>query len=460
MLNRLRRQLTGLYFLAALALLLIIGGGTYSLLHYYFQSTTDLALQHRMAHEFRLLGAPLPAELAAADSAWYVGRPPNPRSLPTPVANSTEGDGFGAGFPLHDNFDAEATFNGELAAIYTLTLNTDGVQLVVPGASNAPLPDPDGQAAAAAWASGYDWRTVRLSSGERVRLLTYRLSGVDGSVLVQMGRPLADQDRILNRLLVGLLTLGGLSAIGLSAASWFLAGRTLGPAQQAMERQQAFVSNASHELRAPLTLIRASAEVAQRTGPAGDDEWQTLIGDVLQESDHMSRLVEDLLLLSRLDSGRIELAHVPVALADLLEDVGRQVGRVAAAHGVELTRGETAGRAWGDPVRLRQVLLILLDNALQHTPSGGGIQLSASAQGRQVRIVVADTGHGIPPEHLPHVFERFYRVDSTRNGNNAGAGLGLAIAKSLVEAQHGRIWLESDIAGGTKAIITLPAAAS
>ncbi len=460
MLNRLRRQLTGLYFLAALALLLIIGGGTYSLLHYYFQSTTDLALQHRMAHEFRLLGAPLPAELAAADSAWYGGRSSSPRSLPTSVATSTEGDGFGAGFPPHDNFDTEATFNGELAAIYTLTLNTDGVQLVVPGAPDAPLPDPDGQAAAAAWANGHDWRTVRLSSGERVRLLTYRVSGVDGSVLVQMGRPLADQDRILNQLLVGLLTLGGLSAVGLSATSWFLAGRTLGPAQQAMERQQAFVSNASHELRAPLTLIRASAEVAQRTAPAGDGEWQTLIGDVLQESDHMSRLVEDLLLLSRLDSGRIELAHVPVALADLLEDVRRQVGRVAAVHGVELTTGETTGRAWGDPVRLRQVLLILLDNALQHTPSGGSIQLSASAQGKQVRIVVADTGHGIPPEHLPHVFERFYRVDSTRHGNNAGAGLGLAIAKSLVEAQHGRIWLENDIAGGTKAMITLPAAAS
>ncbi len=141
----------------------------------------------------------------------------------------------------------------------------------------------DAEAVAAAQARGSDWRTVRLKNGARVRLLTYHLDVSDGPAVLQVGRTLTDQDRLLNQLLVGLLGLGGIGAVLLGAASWWLAGRSLIPAQQAWERQQAFVANASHELRTPLTLMRASAEVAQRGLPETDDR-RALLGDVLQES--------------------------------------------------------------------------------------------------------------------------------------------------------------------------------
>ncbi|HEX9371408.1 MAG TPA: HAMP domain-containing sensor histidine kinase, partial [Roseiflexaceae bacterium] len=273
----------------------------------------------------------------------------------------------------------------------------------------------------------------------------------------QAGRTLADQDRVLRRLLLGLLGLGGLSAVALTASSWWLAGHSLRPAQLAWERQQTFVANASHELRAPLTLLRASAEVAQRGLPAGDADRRALLDDVLHETDHMSRLVEDLLLLSRLDAHQIKVERQRIALPDLLADVQRQIGRVADDRGVGLNTSGAAGTVEGDPLRIRQVLLILLDNALRHTPRGGTIRIETRHYGHAVDIAVVDTGSGIAPEHLPHIFERFYRGDSTRTNESSGSGLGLSIARALVEAQHGHIAIASQPGQGTRVTVTLPA---
>jgi signal transduction histidine kinase len=241
----------------------------------------------------------------------------------------------------------------------------------------------------------------------------------------------------------------------LGAASWWLAGRSLIPTQRAWEQQQTFVANASHELRTPVTLMRASAEVALRGLPAPDVDRRELLEDILHECDHMSRLVEDLLLLSRLDAGRLKLERSAVPLAELLADVQRQTGRLAGEKGVRLSASSPSGIAWGDPTRLRQVLLILLDNALRHTPPGGSITVEAQPQGRHIQIAVADTGTGIAREHLPHVFERFYRADTARGGDGGSSGLGLAIAKGLVEAQGGQIRLGSQPGRGTRVVVTL-----
>jgi signal transduction histidine kinase len=254
------------------------------------------------------------------------------------------------------------------------------------------------------------------------------------------------------------VALGGLSAVLLGLGSWWLAGRSLEPAQQAWERQQAFVANASHELRTPLTLMRASAEVALRGLPAEDADRQMLLKDVLQETDHMNHLVEDLLLLSRLDGGRLQLERSVIPLNDLLADVQRQVGRIADERGIQLITRPIAGSVLGDPTRLRQVLLILLDNALRHTPAAGSIELSARVQGRQTQIDVQDSGSGIAPEHLPHVFERFYRADNTPHAESTGSGLGLAIAKGLIEAQGGQISIHSRAGQGTCVSLVLPTA--
>ncbi|NTW04216.1 MAG: histidine kinase, partial [Oscillochloris sp.] len=285
-------------------------------------------------------------------------------------------------------------------------------------------------------------------------LLTYKLTRDDGPAALQLGRILTDQAHVLNKLLMVLLGLSGVSTMLLGVGSWWLAGRALVPAQQAWERQQSFIASASHELRTPLTLIRASTEVALRITPTTDTDQRELLGDVLSESDHMRRLVDDLLTLSRLDSGKLKMERAPVDLSDLLGDIQRQMSRVSESHAISIHLSHVAGIVMADADRLRQVLLILLDNAIRHTPNGGQITLSAEQRSQTVRIQVADTGSGISPEHLPHVFERFYRADSAR-GTTGNAGLGLPIAKGLIEAQQGKISIASSLDSGTTISITL-----
>ncbi|MBI3244726.1 MAG: histidine kinase [Chloroflexi bacterium] len=457
MFRGLRWRLTLLYLLVATMLVALIGGGAYQLLTYYFQSSTDLALQHVMSYEFRLLSLPLPSELAAADASWYASRE---RITPTPRQSGSEDEVGESEHISSDDFATEQAFDGQLASVFVMPLTADGELLFRTG-PQLPI-EPDAEAMKAALTQGRDWRIVRADDGSRVRLLTYRLEVEGGPAVLQLGRKLTDQDRVLSQLLFALLGLSAFSVVLLGAGSWWLAGRSLAPAQRAWERQQTFISNASHELRTPLTLMRASAEVALRELPAADEDGRALLGDVLQETDHMNRLVEDLLLLSRLDAGRLSLEHKAISMPDLLTDVERQMGRVAEERGVKLmaTFAPAAGTVLGDFTRLRQVLLILLDNALRHTPRGGEIHIESHQRGRQLQIVVADTGRGIPPEHLPRVFERFYRADSARTAGagDGGAGLGLSIAQALVQAHHGQISIESRPGKGTRVNLLLPLA--
>jgi signal transduction histidine kinase len=247
-----------------------------------------------------------------------------------------------------------------------------------------PLPTPHAEAVARAQVQGIDWRTVPAADGSSVRLLTYALPGEAGAPVLQLGRPLADQERVLGRLLAGLLGLGLVSALLLGAGGWWVSGRSLAPAEAAWRQQQAFVSNASHELRTPLTLIRASAEVLARDlPPAG--EPRALIDDIVTETDHMGQLVSDLLLLSRLDSRQVQLAREPVPLAALAADLDRQFGRLADARQVTFRSEASAGAALADPVRLRQVLLALLDVEAQH----GHIHLASPVgEGTQVTVLL------------------------------------------------------------------------
>lgn len=443
MFRPLRLRLTLLYLLVALLLVAVTGGSTYVLLRSYFASTTDLALRYQMAQEFRRLGAPLPPELAAADSAWR-------GQSSASQANSDD---------HHDDKDDDDahptdTYDPELLAIFVVSLSPTGA--VLPGGPAIPVGAPDAQAIAATQAHGSDVRTVQLS-GEPMRLLTYRLPAGSATGLLQLGRPLGDQDRVLRRVLMGLFVLSGAGMLALGAGSWWLAGRSLRPLQRSWTQQREFVANAGHELRAPLTLLRASAEVALRRAPAGETEQRELLGEVLDECDHMGRLVDDLLLLSRLDAGYLPLEQTAVPLDSLVHEAARQVARVAEARGVQVSaRGE--GMALGDSLRLRQVLLILLDNALRHTPRGGKVALTAQASGRHAELVVADTGAGIAPEHLPHIFDRFYRANHHRETADQGSGLGLAIARALVTAQGGTIRLTSRLEHGTRVTIVLPGA--
>ncbi|PDW02007.1 sensor histidine kinase [Candidatus Viridilinea mediisalina] len=448
MFRGLRWQFTLIYTLAALAVVVLVGAGSYLIVARYFAGVTDLALQHKMAHEFHALAAPLPPSLLHADRDWSLVRQDAGLLPPTRSEPST----------AHRNGNtpsSNSTDIAELAAIIVLPLDTKGRILFHPN-TTAPLLTPHQGALAVALQQGYDLRTIMTDDGQRVRLLTYRLTRSDGPAALQLARELGDQERILNQLTAGLLMLAFLSMALVGTTSWWLAERALRPAEKAWERQQRFIASASHELRTPLTLIRASSEVALRSLDQQQHDQRELLGDIVAESDHMRRLVDDLLILSRLDSGQLSLIVEAVELSVLLQDLQRQTAHLATERGIQVQLDAVTGYVQADAARLRQVLLILLDNALRHTPPRGTICLAAIAEGRNLRISVSDTGNGIAPEHLPHLFERFYRVDPARGREGGNAGLGLAIAKSLITAMGGQIGLTSTSQQGTTAWVVLP----
>lgn len=520
MFRGLHLRLTLLYACATLALLAGMGGGGYLVLTRYFEQITDFALAHKMAHEFHRLAAPLPPSLLSADRDWSIIRaqaePLRPAAEQATLSRSEALQVAQAAYPqrqiariwLHDDagtpsyivqftdgtsahVDAtngrlfvpaahaasdeqisatpispptlnpladlgSAAYDAELAAIFVLPLDQQGNLLFDPNPAAAPIL-PDQAALAAALRTGYDLRTIQGTTGEQVRLLTYRLTRDDGPAALQLGRVLTDQAEVLAQLGFGLSMIGALSVIVVGLSSWWIAGRALQPAQQAWERQQQFVASASHELRTPLTLIRASSEVALRSLPPDATDQRELLTDVLSEADHMRHLVDDLLTLSRLDAGKLSLERELLAVNELFSMIERQMGRIASEQQVQLQVTSTADTVYADAERLRQVLLILLDNALRYTPPGGVISLAAYPHGQQVRISVQDTGSGIAPEHLAHLFERFYRADTARGGGTGNTGLGLAIAQALVQAHGGQIQITSTLGAGTCVTLDLPA---
>lgn len=226
--------------------------------------------------------------------------------------------------------------------------------------------------------------------------------------------------------------------------------------ETALQAQRRFVADASHELRTPLTTIRGNLGLLGRNPPISDEDRRAALADMIDEADRMSRLIDNLLTLARADAGRV-LRAVPVPLGALIDDSCRQARMLAPRRALACS-GPAARdlAALGDPDALRQILLILLDNAIKHTPASAEIRLTGAARDGRVSIVVCDTGPGIAPDVLPHLFERFYRADSARSGD--GAGLGLAIARALVEGQGGTIGVDSTPGQGSTFTVTLPQA--
>jgi len=453
MLRNLRWKLTLLYLVSALGLVILLGAGSYAMLRYYFQQSTDLALEYKMATEFRLLGLSLPQNLAKSEQIWLENNPhlastPTAAALSTPVTPSPTLSGQG------ESSDGEGEVEGELSPIFVVPPGSSGKN--TPNPQNAPVTKIfDAAASSAATKNGADLRTIILTNGVRVRLLTYP-TGISSPAVLQVGRELGDQDGVLNQYLTGLLLLGLIASLMLALVSWWLAGRSLSPAQKAWDQQQSFVSNASHELRTPLTLMRATADFGLRARPP--QEQQEILRDIVDEADYMNRLVDDLLLLSRLDAHRLQLQREIIPIADLLAETIRQMEKLAQEKGISLALDAARGNILGDRARVRQVLLILLDNALRFTAPGGAIRLGAQPSGKFIEITVADNGSGIAPEHLRHLFERFYQVRTNATNDSRSNGLGLSIAKALIDAQKGTMRIESAAGEGTRVHLFLPAA--
>jgi signal transduction histidine kinase len=215
------------------------------------------------------------------------------------------------------------------------------------------------------------------------------------------------------------------------------------------------VANVSHELKTPISALRAHLENLLDGVERSDRETLAVM---LAQSERLSRLVDELLDLSRLESGEVPLSVEPVLLRPLVEQVIAEVAIARPAHPVEVANDVPPALApvRADGERLHQVLFNLLDNAVRFTPPGERVGVTAAADGGRVEVSVADTGPGIPEAELSRVFERFYRLDHARNRSDGGTGIGLTIARSLVEAHAGAIWAERGPEGGSVFRFSLP----
>lgn len=226
------------------------------------------------------------------------------------------------------------------------------------------------------------------------------------------------------------------------------------------DARREFVANVSHELRTPLTNIRSYTEtLLDAAGDIPIDTEKQFLGVISSESERMARIVTDLLTLSKLDYGRMELRMTRFSLSDLLQKVANAMRLTVQDNGHEMIvdAPDTLPSIVGDRERIEQVVVNILSNAVKYTPSGGHIRLSAFVPAEnRVRITVEDDGVGIPAADVPRLFERFYRVDKARSRAAGGTGLGLAIAKEIVEQHEGKIALASEYGKGTTVTITLP----
>jgi heavy metal sensor kinase len=232
---------------------------------------------------------------------------------------------------------------------------------------------------------------------------------------------------------------------------------TLSRLQDAFERLRRFTADASHELRTPLTAMRSVGEVAlQNTLDAV--AYRDVIGSMLEEVDRLTRLVESLLILTRADSGKVQLAPEALDLGGLVGHVVDQLRVLADEKQQELTlRAPIRVHAMGDAALIRHALMNLIHNAIKYTPNGGVITVAVNATGGRAVIEVRDMGPGIPAAHRDRIFDRFYRIDASRSREEGGVGLGLAIARWAVEANGGQIELASEGKDGSLFRVILPA---
>lgn len=428
---------------------------------------TQLRNQAQAEAVSRLAAAPQPTATQAGDAAGpTIAQNPSaieavaPQApLPVPRSQTIEtrvnlpgasNDAAGLGTQYAENYPN----------VFIILLDQSGRNVLSQPRTVPPGTWPDLASLTAAQRGRPDLRTVtKLGRSYRVLSQVVRDDRGNPVGILQVGEPLSAIDRQMRDL--ALILIGGaLGALVLAGAGGMVvAGRALRPAQVSWERQQGFVADASHELRTPLAILRADAEVLLRKPERTVAQNRDLVEDILREADHLNALISDLLTLARLDAGQLHLNLVWFDARTLLEDVAGQTLRLLDGRRIAV---EVRGLAYldlrADRDRILQVLRILIDNAQRYTPAGGQIILRCARRGERALLSVSDTGCGIPPEHLPRVFDRFYRADHARARMEGGTGLGLAIARGIVEAHAGMLAIASAVGKGTTVTLDLPVA--
>jgi signal transduction histidine kinase len=323
------------------------------------------------------------------------------------------------------------------------------------------LPDPT--AIDAARGGQRDIREVRAGEDTPFRLLTEPATTRAGDRwLIQIVQERTAEVNTLQSLLQVLIGGGVLALVLASALGAAYATRALVPIRaslhaqrEALRRQREFAADASHELRTPLTIVRSSVEDLRLHEHQPVADVGTALDDIDAEVGHLTSLVEDLLLLARSDSGALDMTLQPVELGDVAADAASAMMSTASARGIHIEVDPEPVMVNGDALRLRQVVTILVDNAVRHSPDDGEVRVRVRRDRSAAQLVVEDQGPGVRPEDLAHVFDRFWRAPGSPGG---GTGLGLAIAATIVTRLGGRIGVADRPEGGAMFTVELPLA--
>ncbi|HEY6085449.1 MAG TPA: heavy metal sensor histidine kinase [Nitrospira sp.] len=316
--------------------------------------------------------------------------------------------------------------------------------------------------------------------------------------IVQVGTSMESVEQTLNRLLLVLLVTIPIALAVSLAGGWFLSGRALRPVdaitlaaqriaggdltqrlnvpasadeigrlagtfndmiarlETSFRQIRQFSSDASHELRTPLTVMKGETELAlRRPREAGD--YTVVLESNLEEIDRMTRIVDELLFLSRVDMGEVKMERLPVNLESLLEDIYRQASLLGQDQGIQvILGGMMPAVVQGDELRLRELFLNLVDNAVKYSRPGGSVEMTMTIASGFAKVSIVDHGIGIASEDLSRIFDRFYRTDDARAHTKKGTGLGLAICAWIAESHNGRIEVQSEVHKGTTFTVTLP----
>jgi len=229
------------------------------------------------------------------------------------------------------------------------------------------------------------------------------------------------------------------------------------PLRKLEDARREFVANVSHELKTPLTSILGYAETLQKGTLRDSETTHRFLKKIERNANQLQNLIEDLLRLSEIESGRIEYRPVKVGLKELFEEIHLDFSDVVQKKSI-LLKSELSEElcVHAEPASIKQIMVNLVSNALKYTPPGGTISLEAHTEGKWAKITVSDTGLGIPSEDIPHIFQRFYRVDKARSRDMGGTGLGLAIVKHLVNRQGGEVSVQSKLNKGSQFSFTVP----
>ncbi|HEY9836140.1 MAG TPA: two-component system sensor histidine kinase RppB, partial [Vampirovibrionales bacterium] len=335
---------------------------------------------------------------------------------------------------------------------YVRLLDLTGNLIAVAGVSSNGLPGVE---------SAKTWQILTNSQGTRFYQISVVLHTEDsrdwGSL--QVGRSLKEFDDYLGAVKVIMLIGLPIALLGVGTASWGLAGVAMQPIYQSYRQIQQFTADAAHELRTPLAAIRATVESNLRVKSSSFEEVVETLKTVERQNSRLSQLVNDLLLLSRMDQQELQVKSSPCCLNDIISDVEEEIAALAIASKVKLTtevRVPQAVQVRGNEEELYRLLFNLVSNGIQYTPDGGEVTLVLDASDRHAIIQIKDTGIGIHSQDLHRIFDRFYRVNSDRARHTGGSGLGLAIAKAIAKTHHGHIQVQSELGQGSLFTIRLP----